>query len=261
MLCKLAFDVYNPLSKAVSQPLIILHGLFGSKQNSRTLASKLKAQGMQVYVLDQRNHGDSQHSAQHTYKLMAQDVAQFIKTNNIETPHVIGHSMGAKTAMALALLEPQLVDKIVAVDNAPLAHELSKDFSVYLEGMRACSSLRTGDQKKMLETIHPFCKDLSIAYFLLSNFKKINGKYVCRIPLDVIERSLPNIADFEVQGRCPNELMLVRGSTSPFVPESAIPKTKKLFPNTCVHTLNSGHWVIQEQPVKFLNLLTKFVNP
>ena len=89
------------------QPLIILHGLFGSLDNWLTLA-KYWAENYEVWLIDQRNHGKSPHADEHSYELMAQDLKKFMEENHIENPIILGHSMGGKTAMEFAITFPLL---------------------------------------------------------------------------------------------------------------------------------------------------------
>src|SRR6266568_8494129 len=103
------------------EPLIILHGLFGSLENWRSISERLAA-NFRVFALDQRNHGRSPHSFEMDYRLMADDVRRFILTQQIAEALVLGHSMGGKTAMQLALLHPTAVRKLVVVDIAPRSY-------------------------------------------------------------------------------------------------------------------------------------------
>src|SRR5919201_1725088 len=92
------------------QPLIILHGLFGSLDNWRTL-SKTFGQFFQVFALDQRNHGRSPHSDVSNYQVMAEDLKEFMQQHGLSSAHLLGHSMGGKTAMQFAVTYPEMVDK------------------------------------------------------------------------------------------------------------------------------------------------------
>ena len=102
--------------------MIILHGLFGALDNWLFLAKAFANNGKKVYLIDQRNHGKSPHSQQHTYTLMADDLNEFIEEHQIEKPIILGHSMGGKTAMKFAQQHPGMVDKLVIVDIAPKAY-------------------------------------------------------------------------------------------------------------------------------------------
>ncbi len=107
-------------------PLIILHGLFGSLENWRTL-SKTFAQSFAVFALDQRNHGHSPHSEVFNYYAMMEDVREFIQRHELIPAHVLGHSMGGKVAMQFAVTYPDMVDKLVIVDIAPKVYPPGHD--------------------------------------------------------------------------------------------------------------------------------------
>ena len=100
------------------EPLIILHGLFGTLDNWQTIAKKL-AEHYTVFIVDQRNHGRSPHHADFNYQLMAEDLRDFMEARWAYQATVIGHSMGGKTAMQFALTYPDMVEKLVVVDIGP----------------------------------------------------------------------------------------------------------------------------------------------
>ncbi|CAG8766234.1 323_t:CDS:2, partial [Dentiscutata heterogama] len=118
-------------------PLIILHGLFGSKQNWRSLA-KVFAQRLntRVFTLDLRNHGESPHSEVHNYEVMAEDVVTFMNEHQLKRTVVMGHSMGGKVAMTIALMQAPQIDQLVVVDSAPTNAYISDKFNTYVEVMK-----------------------------------------------------------------------------------------------------------------------------
>ena len=103
------------------QPLVILHGLFGSSDNWQTLGKKL-AENYHVFLVDLRNHGRSPHSEEHSYELMAKDVVEIIEERSLRHVILIGHSMGGKAAMVFAQQNPELLDKLIVVDIGPKAY-------------------------------------------------------------------------------------------------------------------------------------------
>ncbi|UKZ69991.1 uncharacterized protein TrAtP1_010994 [Trichoderma atroviride] len=134
----LSFDLHapaNPKADEKTTPIIFLHGLFGSKKNNRGI-SKALARDLRthVYTVDLRNHGESPHDPRHDYTAMTEDILAFIDDHGLKEPILIGHSMGAKTAMAVALRSPETVAKVVAVDNAPTDTMLSSSFATYVRG-------------------------------------------------------------------------------------------------------------------------------
>jgi pimeloyl-ACP methyl ester carboxylesterase len=111
-----------------------------------------------VYALDLRNHGDSPHNANHTYPLLAADISAFLAKHSIKNPTLIGHSMGAKAAMCVALNSPSTVRTLIPVDNAPVDAAFKSDFGVYLQGMREVARARPKRQSDADDVLKPFAK-------------------------------------------------------------------------------------------------------
>src|SRR5437899_1940421 len=111
----------NFQSYGTGLPIIILHGLFGSLDNWQPISRKL-GESFHVFAVDQRNHGRSPHSDIFNYQVMAEDLREFMQAHNISRAHLLGHSMGGKTAMQFALVHPEQVEKLIVVDIAPKAY-------------------------------------------------------------------------------------------------------------------------------------------
>jgi len=109
-----------------------------------------------VYAIDLRNHGDSPHDPLHEYTTLAEDVEGFLKQHKIRDPTLIGHSMGAKTAMTIALRSPELVDKLISVDNAPVDAALKSDFGGYVKGMRIIEEKKVSKQAEADEILQEY---------------------------------------------------------------------------------------------------------
>ncbi|KAH7318795.1 Alpha/Beta hydrolase protein [Stachybotrys elegans] len=265
----LAFDLHEPARPTTDQrtaPIIFLHGLFGSKKNNRSISKALARDlGRYVYALDLRNHGDSPHDDRHDYSAMALDVQDFIHQHGLSESTLIGHSMGAKTAMTLALQSPELVANLVAVDNAPVDAILSRDFPRYVRGMKSIQEAnvtRQSDADKILEKVE---SSLPIRQFLLSNLHRPAGENVqkFRIPLDILGRSLDHMGDFPFKDpsavRYEKPALFVRGTQSKYVPDDVLPIIGQFFPRFNVVDIDAGHWVISEQPEAFKQAVVEFL--
>ncbi|KAI0885219.1 alpha/beta-hydrolase [Annulohypoxylon maeteangense] len=274
----LAYDHHEPPKgdrHRQDAPIIFMHGLFGSKKNnrsvSRALARDLKRH---VYTVDLRNHGESPHAPQHTYLAMASDIERFIQDHGLKSPSLIGHSMGAKTAMTLALSSPSLIADIVAVDNAPVDVALSGTFARYIEGMRrieAASVTRQADADAILKDYED---DIAIRHFLLGNLYRpspspstpagpIAQKF--RVPLEILGRSLGHLGDFPFKdpsaARFAGPALFVRGTRSAYVPDEVVPLIGEFFPRFRLVDVDAGHWVISEKPEEFLRAVIEFLTP
>ncbi|KAI0199054.1 alpha beta hydrolase fold family [Astrocystis sublimbata] len=249
-----------------------MHGLFGSKKNNRSV-SKVLARDLKrhVYAVDLRNHGESPHASHHDYIAMADDVAGFISEHGLKEPTLIGHSMGAKTAMTLALDQPSLISDVVSVDNAPIDATLSRNFATYVRGMRQIDDAGVTRQSEADKILAEYESDTHIRQFLLGNLGRTTedttGKTVVRfkIPVDILARSLDNMGDFPFRNpderRFEKPALFVRGTQSKYVPDEAIPVIGRFFPCFSLVDIDAGHWVISEKPTDFLKAVIEFLTP
>ncbi|MBI3798478.1 MAG: alpha/beta fold hydrolase, partial [Deltaproteobacteria bacterium] len=168
-------------SSGHGHPLLILHGLFGSLENWRTL-SKVLSQSFQVFALDQRNHGHSPHSEVFNYRVMTEDLKEFLQHQGLSAIHLLGHSMGGKTAMQFALTYPEDVDKLIVVDIAPKAYPPGHD-----DIFAALFSLPVQDFRSRQEAdaaLAQHLPDLALRQFLLKNLEReATGGFHWRINL------------------------------------------------------------------------------
>ncbi|KAJ2511076.1 hypothetical protein GGI11_005242 [Coemansia sp. RSA 2049] len=264
---------------AKKTPLVVLHGLFGSKQNwggiTRRLAQELERD---VYAVDQRNHGESRHLGPHTYQAMAADLVRFIEDHRLGSPVLMGHSMGGKVVMRTALERPDLVSRLIVVDMVPAAATLHHNFQGYVECLKDIEKKNLSVQAEMdkiLATIEP---SLEIRQFLLTNMKKTTdpgnpesrGVYRSRIPLDLVGSSLGSMMQWDTTahsaGVAESErpvyngpTLFIAGTQSPYVKPDAYPEMRRLFPNHEIAELNTGHWVHAEKPRQFMDLVVKFI--
>ena len=237
-------------------PVVILHGLLGSSSNWRSIARQL-ADKHRVFALDLRNHGQSPHADDMSYRAMAGDVRAFLDSHDIDAATVIGHSMGGKTAMRLALDAPHRVDGLVVVDIAPTLSEHD-----HLPWLRAMASLglhrvtRRADAERMLA---PAVPDAAMRGFLLQNLASTAGGFAWRINLEAIENNLPALLDFPVDPQprpFTGATLFVRGARSDYLPPKDEAVVRTLFPRARIVTIaGAGHWVHAEQPARFLAAL------
>lgn len=255
----LAYNLHEPHEPGQGHaPLILLHGLFGSKQNNRTI-SKALARDLKtpVYALDLRNHGDSPHDPVHDYSAMANDVEEFIQQHNLRLPTLIGHSMGAKVATTVALRFPQLVGALIPVDNAPVNANLKSDFHKYVQGMRDIEEAQVKRHAEADEILKKYEKALPIRQFLLANLvRSSDGEYLrLRIPIKILASSLDKMGDFTFSDpdevRYDGQTLIVRGTKSHYVADDVLPLIGRFFPMFKLIDIDSGHWVTSEKPETF----------
>ncbi|KAI1339025.1 alpha beta hydrolase fold family [Xylariaceae sp. FL0016] len=267
----LVFDHHEPPNSdrhRQDAPIIFMHGLFGSKKNNRSVC-KVLARNLKrhVYALDLRNHGESPHAPTHNYTAMADDVAGFIADHDLSAPTLIGHSMGAKTAMVLGLDAPHLVAGLVSVDNAPVDAVLSTDFAKYVRGMRRIEDAGVMKQSEADAILKEYEPELPIRQFLLGNLHRPQGSSVqkFRIPLDVLAKNLNHMGDFPFKdpaaARFEKPALFVRGTHSKYVADESLPLIGQFFPRFQLVDIEAGHWLISEKPAEFLQAVIEFLTP
>jgi len=240
-------------------PIIILHGLFGSGRNWQSIASFLAKQHV-VYTIDQRNHGDSPHSEDMDYQQMADDVLKFLDIQGLQSVNVFGHSMGGKTAMWMALNNPERVSSLVVVDIAPIAYQHSFD-----DIMGALRSIPLQEIQSRQEADAFLAKGIveeSMRQFLLQNLHIKSQSWQWRINLDGIHQSLSEITGFpETTDLLPyrKRSLFIAGAKSDYLSRDSSDKVKQLFPLARKMTVKeAGHWPHAEKPAIFKALIKPF---
>jgi len=239
--------------------LIILHGLMGSSDNWLPQA-KMLGEHYHVWVVDQRNHGQSPHSNEFNYTVLSEDILNFIQEHNIDNPVIIGHSMGGKAAMNFALMHPDKLDKLIVVDIAPKAYDVRHDHIV--EGLKAVPIDLVQSRQEANDALAPHISSEAVRQFLLKNLmRKPEGGFGWRINLPVIDQSLEMISGGLVnEGVFEKKTMFIRGSKSDYILDDDREAIKKIFPNSTMVTMETGHWVQAEKPEEFVQVVLSFLN-
>ncbi len=241
------------------EPVVILHGLFGSLNNWNTLGRKL-GEEFSVYLVDQRNHGRSPHDKVHTYKAMAEDLLELFREKSLPSAHLIGHSMGGKTAMEFALSYPGAVRKLVVVDISPRATLARHD--AILEALTHLRLERFTSRESIEEALKPEIPDQAVRRFLLTNLEREeDGHYSWRMNLDSLRRNYGEINRGIDNGRKFNgPVLFLKGENSPYIGEGGTPVIKALFPKAQFQSIAGvGHWVHAEAPDEFLAVVRTFL--
>ncbi|WP_242923754.1 alpha/beta fold hydrolase [Pontibacter liquoris] len=242
------------------QPLLILHGLFGTLDNWQTLAKRL-AEHYNVFLVDLRNHGRSPHSEEHNYEAMAADVLELVDHLNIPTPAIMGHSMGGKVAMTYALRYPTRLTKLIVVDIAPKAYPPHHD-----EIIDALQSVDLGTVTSRSEVDAQLAKTIkeeAVRQFLMKNlYRKEDSTFGWRMNLDAIERNYAQVAA-AVTSDVPfkKSTLFIKGGRSGYIkPEDLFGSIEHLFTLVEIETIpEAGHWVHAEAPDKVYELVSTFL--
>lgn len=240
-------------------PLIILHGLFGSSDNWHSL-SKVFAEKHKVYVVDQRNHGQSPHDSIHDYKALTDDLNEFIEEHQIKEPIIIGHSMGGKAAMNFAIRFPKKLSKLIIVDIVPKAYPVHHDS--ILEGLNAIDLSQLESRGQADELLSLFVPEPPVRQFLLKNLGRDKDQsFQWRINIPALEAHIDDMgAALQYEGKFEGPTLFIVGAKSKYFESGDDVVIKSYFPKTEIVTLDTGHWVQAENPKGFAEAVFNFVN-
>jgi pimeloyl-ACP methyl ester carboxylesterase len=238
-------------------PLVIAHGLFGSARNWGVVARRL-AEDRQVIAVDLRNHGDSPWFAAHSYPAMAADLAEVIAAQGGRAD-LLGHSMGGKAAMVLALTEPARVGRLIVADIAPVAYGHSQ--MEYVRAMQAVDLTRVTRRSEADPLLAASVADPALRAFLLQSLGVEHGRAAWKLNLDVLADQMPVIMGFpEVAGRFEGPALFVTGERSDYVRDAHWPPIVEHFPAAQrVVIPDAGHWVHAEAPREFAAAVAGFL--
>jgi pimeloyl-ACP methyl ester carboxylesterase len=241
-------------------PVVILHGLLGSARNWSTFARQL-GETRRVFALDLRNHGASPWADEMTYDQMADDVRAFLARQGLPAAAVIGHSMGGKVAMRLALAHGEQVLRLVVVDVAPVAYRRS--FNAYVDAMRGLNLSGINRRSEADALLADKIDDRGVRGFLLQNLASGEDGLAWRVALQALADNMPGRVGFPEPGadeRYEGPALFVTGGRSDYVRPEHRATIRRLFPNAQFAAIpEAGHWVHAEAPEKFLEVVGAFL--
>ena len=239
-------------------PLVILHGLFGSLDNWFSIAKEL-VEHYTLYLVDQRNHGDSPHSTEWNYGVMVEDLLELLDAEGLDSVYLMGHSMGGKTVMNFAVQYPERVSKLIVGDIAPRYYPIHHQ--VILEGLNALDLSQLQSRKEADDLLAPYIPELGIRQFLLKSLGRDANGFAWKINLSVITQHIEEVGkalDEETVFEGPT--LFLGGANSSYIQEKDLPDMKRHFPNcTWISIPNAGHWLHAEQPQAVVAEMRKFL--
>ena len=226
--------------------LLIVHGLYGSARNWGVIAKRL-SDTREVIAVDQRNHGNSDWKQTHSYADMANDLAEVIAEYG--PMDVLGHSMGGKAAMVLALTQPALVNRLIVADIAPVAYAHSQ--MSYLAAMKSVDLSRVEKRSDAEAMLMQTIDDPSLASFFTQSLDIKEKRW--RLNLDVLEKDMDGITGFpDVSGAYNGPTLFLSGANSDYVKREDRPLIKSHFPTAQFAKIpGAGHWLHAEKPREF----------
>nr|MDQ3393725.1 alpha/beta fold hydrolase [Bacteroidota bacterium] len=213
-----------------------------------------------VYLVDLRNHGDSFHDEIFTYTAMAQDLVDFMSRKNIDETILLGHSMGGKVAMTVALNHPKKIKKIIIADISPAAYPTRHD--VIVEALAALKLEEVASRQDADQQLKEFIPEVGVRQFLLKNLeRKKEGGYAWKINLAVIEKYIVNVGEPMDQNLKFNKpTLFIKGGRSKYILDKDLPLINTLFPNNQLEIIpEAGHWLHAEKTEDFFSICQKFL--
>jgi len=239
--------------------VVLIHGLFGSLENLNVIANAL-SDNFTVTNIDLRNHGRSPHSEVMDYPSMANDVLRLMTHLNINTTHLVGHSMGGKVAMQIALSTPCVVNKLVVLDIAPVAYQSRHDD--IFTALNTVATHQITDRKHADQIMQAFIPELGVRQFLLKSLaKNESGQYQWRFNLPTLSQKYSNIlTDLEDNDSCLCDTLFIKGNDSDYILPQYRAAITARFKNAKAKIIHgAGHWLHAQKPHAVNKSITDFL--
>lgn len=241
-------------------PFLILHGFLGMSDNWKSLGKRFAAQGYQMHLIDQRNHGRSFHDPVFSYQAMTADLLLYCEHHNLDQVVLLGHSMGGKTAMEFAVAHPDRVSKLVIADIAP--KQYGEHHQDVLKGLGLLDLSIINSRAKADEVLANYIKEPGLRLFLLKNLYWIEKKQLAlRVNLPVVTKEISQVGKaLAITAVFDKETLFVRGENSGYITLLDETSIQKQFPKSQIKTVsNAGHWLHAENPEQFHQIVVDFL--
>ncbi|MCG8382684.1 MAG: alpha/beta fold hydrolase [Gammaproteobacteria bacterium] len=239
--------------------LIVLHGLFGSLDNWKVQCQKL-AQNFTVHALDLRNHGQSPHRVEMSYPSMAEDVLQYIKSQQLNQVCLLGHSMGGKVAMELALAQPTIVRKLIVADIAPKPYP--PHHNDIFDALQHIDLASLKSRREADEQLKSSIESSEVRGFLAKSlYRQDNKQFNWRFNLPVLIDQYAHLAAAPShRGTFTGPTLFIKGGTSDYITQGDEKVIRQYFPAAQFKLIqNAGHWLHAEKPEVFTHIVQKFL--
>jgi len=252
---------FNYQIQGSGQPVVLMHGMFGSLSNLGLVARALMDR-YQVIAVDMRNHGESPHSMTMDYPCMADDIVELLDDLNIPQAHLLGHSMGGKVGMQVALNQPKRVSKLIVADIAPVDYKPDRHGGV-LTGLSALAKARPTTRQRADQLLAEHVEEAGVRAFLLKNLLRAeDGHFDLRLYLEGI---LANYYDTLTLAPTGNPFsgptLFIKGADSAYIQDKHRTEVMRLFPNAELKIIaNAGHWLHAEKPDTFNRIVHNFLD-
>lgn len=240
------------------QPVLLIHGLFGSLDNLGLLARDL-AKDYQVVSIDLRNHGRSAHNPIHSYAAQAQDILALLDEINLCNWIIIGHSMGGKVAMKLASLRPTLFKQLVILDIAPVAYFEDRHSHVFA-GILEVEKQKPTQRSQAMALMSQHIELEGVRQFLSKSLHKVDQTLVWRFNHQALKAQYQEIIGWQTLEPNTIPTLFIKGADSDYITPQHQNAITQQFPNAKAHVIaNTGHWLHAEKPEVVLRIIRKFI--
>ncbi|MCH8499345.1 MAG: alpha/beta fold hydrolase [Marinobacter sp.] len=251
-------DLYSKVS-GQGIPLVVMHGLFGSLENLGAVTRRLE-DDFEIHALDLRNHGRSGHAPVMDYPSMAADVVAYLDARGLDQVALLGHSMGGKTAMEVALAHPARVRHLIVADIAPVTYHPRHD--AILEGLSAIDPAQLGSRQEAEARLASYVESAGIRQFLLKNLVRgEDSQFRWRLNLPAIQACYSQLAAGPTaEGPFEGPALFIKGADSKYIQEKHQAEVRRLFPNASLRIIpDTGHFLHAEKPEVFTALCRRFL--
>jgi len=242
------------------KPFVILHGFLGMSDNWKTLGKHFSAQGYELHLVDQRNHGRSFHDDTFNYEVLSQDLKEYCEAQQLEDIILLGHSMGGKTGMLFASLYPEIVSKLIVADISPRFYPVHHD--AILDGLTAMNFEVLKTRKDAEAILSNYVQDFGTRQFLLKNlYWKNKGELALRLNLEVLKDNVEEVGEaLPMHLKFEGNTLFLRGDKSEYIGDLDKDLIKMQFPKAEISTVgNAGHWLHAENPKAFFDFVMHFI--
>lgn len=254
---KLNYEVSGPTD---APAVVLIHGLFGDLDNLKSISRALNSD-YRVINVDVRNHGQSPWSDTMTFSEMAKDVLEVLAQEEIEDAYFLGHSMGGKIAMEIALQHAERVLALVIADIAPVAYDARH--STIIDALCAVDLSRINSRQDADEQLAESIETKGVRQFLLKNLRKQeDGRWCWRMNLQALENCYPELIGSPAEAGCYNgPVLFIRGGDSDYIQSKHRDAILQRFPQAQSKTIEGvGHWLHAEKPNVFNGLVSRFLD-
>lgn len=238
-----------------NSPIVLVHGLFGSLDNLGVLARDL-VNDHDIIQVDMRNHGLSPRDPVMNYPAMAQDLLDTLDAQHLEKATFIGHSMGGKAVMALSALAPERIDRLVAIDIAPVDYRVRRHDEIFA-AINAVTASEAKTRQQAAAVMREHLNEEGVIQFLLKSY--VDGEWRFNVP--VLWEQYPHIVGWETIPAWDHPALFIPGGNSPYVTEAYRADLLAQFPQARAHVIaGAGHWVHAEKPEAVLRAIRRYLN-